>query len=51
MDKETSSDLVIMESMNATLVCKAHGFPEPNIVWRREDGKDIRYNGENGQID
>ncbi|XP_050532750.1 lachesin-like isoform X2 [Daktulosphaira vitifoliae] len=46
VDKETSTDMVVREASNATLVCKAAGYPEPYVMWRREDGDDINYNGE-----
>ncbi|XP_043801689.1 limbic system-associated membrane protein-like isoform X4 [Apis laboriosa] len=45
--KETSTDMVVREGSNVTLTCKASGYPEPYIMWRREDGKNINYNGEN----
>ncbi|KAG8234956.1 hypothetical protein J437_LFUL009151 [Ladona fulva] len=48
VDKETSSDMVVREGANVTLVCKAQGYPEPYVMWRREDGEDINYNGVNG---
>lgn len=48
IDRETSSDMVVLESTNVSLTCKATGYPEPYVMWRREDGEDIRYNGENG---
>lgn len=48
IDRETSSDMVVLESTNVSLTCKASGYPEPYVMWRREDGEDIRYNGENG---
>lgn len=48
VDRETSSDMVVLESTNVSLTCKATGYPEPYVMWRREDGEDIRYNGENG---
>jgi hypothetical protein len=41
--------MVVRESANVTLTCKATGYPEPYVMWRREDGKDINYNGENGK--
>lgn len=50
IDRETSSDMVVLESTNVSLTCKATGYPEPYVMWRREDGEDIRYNGENGKI-
>lgn len=40
--------MVVLESTNVSLTCKATGYPEPYVMWRREDGEDIRYNGENG---
>ncbi|XP_076299650.1 neurotrimin isoform X3 [Lasioglossum baleicum] len=44
--KETSTDMVVREGTNVTLTCKASGYPEPYIMWRREDMKNINYNGE-----
>ncbi|XP_050428985.1 lachesin-like isoform X2 [Adelges cooleyi] len=46
VDKETSTDMVVREASNATLICKASGYPEPYVMWRREDGDDINYNGD-----
>uniref|UniRef100_A0A2S2QH63 Lachesin n=1 Tax=Sipha flava TaxID=143950 RepID=A0A2S2QH63_9HEMI len=46
IDKETSTDMVVREASNATLICKAAGYPEPYVMWRREDGEDINYNGD-----
>ncbi|VVC29390.1 Hypothetical protein CINCED_3A006511 [Cinara cedri] len=46
IDKETSTDMVVREANNATLICKAAGYPEPYVMWRREDGDDINYNGD-----
>lgn len=48
IDEKTSTDLVVREASNVTLVCKASGYPEPYVMWRREDGDDFSYNGENG---
>ncbi|PNF32521.1 hypothetical protein B7P43_G02443 [Cryptotermes secundus] len=47
VDKDTSTDMVVRETANVTLTCKATGYPEPYVMWRREDGEDIFYNGEN----
>lgn len=49
IDKDTSTDMVVLESSNVSLTCKASGYPEPYVMWRREDGENIRYNGENGK--
>jgi len=49
VDRETSTDMVVRESANVTLTCKATGYPEPYVMWRREDGEDINYNGESGK--
>jgi hypothetical protein len=49
VDKDTSTDMVVRETANVTLMCKATGYPEPYVMWRREDGEDIFYNGENGK--
>jgi len=40
--------MVVREANNATLICKAAGYPEPYVMWRREDGDDINYNGDTG---
>lgn len=48
IDQETSSDMVVLESTNVSLTCKATGYPEPYVMWRREDGEVIRYNGQDG---
>lgn len=42
--------MVVLESTNVSLTCKAKGYPEPYVMWRREDGENYRYNGENGEI-
>ncbi|CAB0017758.1 unnamed protein product [Nesidiocoris tenuis] len=39
--EETSGDMMTMEGGSVKLVCKARGYPEPKITWRREDGGDI----------
>lgn len=49
MDRDTSTDLVVRESSNVSLHCHAVGYPEPYVMWRREDGDDINYNGDIGK--
>ncbi|GLV46036.1 Dpr-interacting protein beta [Carabus blaptoides fortunei] len=38
---ETSGDMMVPEGGSAKLVCKARGYPQPRIVWKREDGGEI----------
>lgn len=45
----TSNDMVVREGTNVTLTCKAKGFPEPYVMWRREDGDEMSISGENGE--
>lgn len=40
-DESSPSTVDITEGLNASLVCKANGNPEPKIVWRRENGFNI----------
>lgn len=44
----TSNDMVVREGTNVTLICKAKGYPEPYVMWRREDGDEMSIAGENG---
>ncbi|XP_070505409.1 lachesin isoform X1 [Chironomus tepperi] len=46
----TSNDLVVREGTNVTLQCRAKGFPEPYVMWRREDGNEMSINGENVNV-
>ncbi|XP_017764646.1 PREDICTED: MAM domain-containing glycosylphosphatidylinositol anchor protein 1-like [Eufriesea mexicana] len=41
ISEETSNDLMVPEGGSAKLVCKARGFPKPEISWKREDGVEI----------
>jgi len=42
IDEESSPSTVsVREKHNASLICKSHGVPQPNITWRREDGRPI----------
>lgn len=49
-ESATSGDIVAREGANVTLTCQARGFPEPYIMWRREDSKEILVGGENGKF-
>ena len=37
--EETSSDTIVKEGEDVTMTCKATGRPEPQIMWKKEDGK------------
>lgn len=37
LDYPTSTDMVVREGTNETLVCAARGSPTPIITWRREN--------------
>ncbi|CAG4970644.1 unnamed protein product [Parnassius apollo] len=50
IDNMTSTDMVIREGNDVTLVCRASGYPEPYVMWRREDGQDFNYNGESVSV-
>ncbi|XP_061398272.1 lachesin, partial [Musca vetustissima] len=41
LDYPTSTDMVVREGSNVTLKCAATGSPEPQIIWRRENGVPI----------
>lgn len=41
MYEETSGDMMVPEGGSAKLVCRAQGYPQPKILWRREDGQEI----------
>ena len=46
MDSRSSNDLVVREKEKVNLTCEARGYPEPQILWRREDGKAILASGQ-----
>ncbi|XP_049870750.1 lachesin-like isoform X2 [Pectinophora gossypiella] len=50
IDNMTSTDMVVREGTDVTLVCRASGYPEPYVMWRREDGQDFNYNGESVSV-
>ncbi|VVC35762.1 Immunoglobulin subtype,Immunoglobulin-like domain,Immunoglobulin-like fold,Immunoglobulin subtype [Cinara cedri] len=39
--EDTSGDVMVPEGGNVKLICKAKGYPKPNVLWRREDGREI----------
>lgn len=41
ISEETTNDLMVPEGGAAKLVCKARGYPKPEITWKREDGTEI----------
>lgn len=43
--------MVVREGSNVTLVCKARGYPEPYVMWRREDGEEMAVGGEDGNLE
>ena len=46
MDGRSSNDLVVREKEKVNLTCEARGYPEPQMLWRREDGKAIMASGQ-----
>ena len=44
VDSLSSSDMVQTEGSNVTLECVASGSPQPAVVWKREDGREIEIN-------
>jgi len=45
VDTRSSTDLVVREKEKVNLTCEARGYPQPQIMWRREDGRSITANG------
>ncbi|KAL9707704.1 hypothetical protein quinque_011222 [Culex quinquefasciatus] len=50
VESMTSNDMVVREGTNVSLTCKAKGFPEPYVMWRREDGDEMAIGGENVNV-
>ena len=46
IDSRSTNDLVVREKEKVNLTCEARGYPEPQILWRREDGKAILASGQ-----
>ena len=45
VDSHSSNDLVVREKELVNLTCEAQGYPQPQILWRREDGRAIMASG------
>ncbi|XP_017055027.1 lachesin [Drosophila ficusphila] len=41
ISEDTSSDVIVPEGSSVRLTCRARGYPEPIVTWRREDGNEI----------
>lgn len=41
VDDESSGDVSVAEGGSVTLVCRARGYPAPDIIWKREDRAEI----------
>lgn len=39
--ESTPSSVAVRENQNINMTCRAEGFPNPKIIWRREDGQTI----------
>lgn len=39
---QSTADLEMRQGENAKLECRADGYPQPDISWRREGNKPIR---------
>ncbi|XP_049303114.1 uncharacterized protein LOC105225693 [Bactrocera dorsalis] len=50
IESMTSNDMVVREGLNVTLMCKARGYPEPYVMWRREDGEEMLIGGEHVNV-
>lgn len=46
--EETSGDVMVPEGGTVKLTCRARGYPQPHVVWRREDNVPIIIKETNG---
>ncbi|XP_031623128.1 lachesin-like [Contarinia nasturtii] len=50
VESHTSNDMVVREGSNVSLVCRAKGYPEPYVMWRREDGDEMTISGQSVNV-
>ncbi|GLV36678.1 Dpr-interacting protein alpha [Carabus blaptoides fortunei] len=48
INEETSGDVMVPEGGIVKLACRARGYPDPHVLWRREDGHEIIIKEPNG---
>ena len=41
VDSGTTDAIIAREGANVSLSCQGTGHPEPNITWKREDGREF----------
>lgn len=46
--EETSGDVMVPEGGTVKLTCRARGYPQPHVIWRREDNAAIILKETNG---
>ncbi|KAJ8883275.1 hypothetical protein PR048_015118 [Dryococelus australis] len=39
--EDTSGDMMVPEGGTVKLTCRARGYPQPHVLWRREDNVDL----------
>ncbi|XP_074594147.1 lachesin-like [Brevipalpus obovatus] len=49
MVADNPSDYIFNEGENATIACKARGYPAPTVHWKREDKKEIPLHNSQGK--
>ncbi|RZF44803.1 hypothetical protein LSTR_LSTR000755 [Laodelphax striatellus] len=48
IQEETSGDVMVPEGGTVKLTCRARGYPQPKVIWRREDNVEIIAKEANG---